>query len=346
MNGYSVKGFRDLPTFREMPRRRIAAIGLGLTMALVLAGLFYDKIPTFGGTDSHQAYFAEIGGLRPGDKVQISGVDVGKVSSIKLAGNKVRVSFTVDSPVPLGSGTRAAIVTTSVLGKRGLRLQPRGAGRLGSDPIPLERTTAPYSLTDALDDAGSTLGKADAADIDGALRSLNDVLDEAAPELGPALRGVGDLSKTIGDRDKQLRTLLTRSRGVTSILSDRSKQLNQLLLDGAYLMRELAGRRDELTRLIIGVRSLAQQISATIRGNKAQITPALTKLQSVLTVLEDQKTAISQAIPGLRNFSMSLGESVATGPFFTAFTANLVPVIYFQPLVDALVADADRKGGR
>ena len=91
-------------------------------------------------------------------------------------------------------------------------------------------------------------------------------------------------------------------------------------------MRELAGRRDELTRLIIGVRSLAQQISATIRGNKAQITPALTKLQSVLTVLEDQKTAISQAIPGLRNFSMSLGESVATGPFFTAFTANLVPV--------------------
>ncbi|WP_333716315.1 MlaD family protein, partial [Gordonia sp. (in: high G+C Gram-positive bacteria)] len=120
MNGYSVKGFRDLPTFREMPRRRIAAIGIGLTMALVLAGLFYDKIPTFGGTDSHQAYFAEIGGLRPGDKVQISGVDVGKVSSIKLAGNKVRVSFTVDSPVPLGSGTRAAIVTTSVLGKRGL----------------------------------------------------------------------------------------------------------------------------------------------------------------------------------------------------------------------------------
>jgi len=293
MSRYSMKGFRDLPTFREMPRRRIAAIGIGLTMALVLAGLFYDKIPTFGGSDSHTAYFTEIGGLRPGDKVQISGVDVGKVSSIKLAGNKVRVSFTVDSPVPLGSGTRAAIVTTSVLGKRGLRLQPRGAGRLGSDPIPLDRTTAPYSLTDALDDAGSTLGKADAGDIDGALRSLNDVLDEAAPELGPALRGVGDLSRTIGDRDKQLRTLLTRSRGVTSILADRSKQLNQLLLDGAYLMRELAGRRDELTRLIIGVRSLAQQISATIRENKAQITPALTKLQSVLTVLENQKTAIS-----------------------------------------------------
>lgn len=336
----------ELPTFRELPRRRVAAIGIGLTVALVLAGLFYDRIPSFGGTDSHRAYFTEIGGLRPGDKVQISGVDVGKVSDIALDGNKVRVSFTVDSPVTLGSGTRAAIVATSVLGTRGLRLEPRGAGRLGSQPIPLERTTAPYSLTDALDDTGSTLGKADATDIAAALRTLNDVLDEAAPELGPALRGVGDLSQTIGDRDRQLRTLLTRSRSVTSILADRSKQLNQLLLDGAYLLRELGSRRDELTRLIIGVRSLARQISATITENKTQITPALTKLQSVLKVLESQKTAISQAIPGLRNFSMSLGESVATGPFFTAFTANLVPVIFFQPLVDALVADADRRGGR
>ena len=28
MNGYSVKAIQDLPTFREMPRRRIAAIGI------------------------------------------------------------------------------------------------------------------------------------------------------------------------------------------------------------------------------------------------------------------------------------------------------------------------------
>lgn len=341
----------ELPTFREMPRRRVAAIGIGITVVLVLVGLFYDRIPTFGGADSHEAYFAEIGSLRPGDKVQISGVDVGKVSDIALAGDKVRVSFTVDSPVNLGSGTRAAIVTTSVLGKRGLRLEPRGAGSLGREPIPLDRTTAPYSLTDALDDAGRTLGKADATKIDGALRAVNDVLDHAAPELGPALRGVGDLSKTIGSRDEQLRTLLKRSRSVTTILADRGKQINQLVLDSAFLLRELGSRRDELTRLIIGVRFLAKQISATITENNAEITPALTRLQSVLNVLEQQKTAICQAIPGLRNFSMSLGESVATGPFFTAFTANLVPVIYFQPLVDALVSDADRtttdgRGGR
>lgn len=344
-----LRGRQGMRPFREMPPRRVALIGIGLTVALVVGALFYDRIPGLNGTE-YKAYFTEIGNLRSGDDVQISGTKVGKVSSVGLDGTKVRVAFTVDSPVRLGTATRAAIVTTSVLGKRGLRITPAGTGTLNRhDAIPVDRTVSAYSLPDALTDAGRTLTAADPKMLDQALRTVSNVLDESNPALNGALVGIRRLSTTIGGRDDQLLELLARSRSVTAILSQRSNQLNSLALDANQILGQLSDRQEELNRLIIGTQQLATEISGLINDNQQQITPALTKLSSVLDVLEGQRQAISEAIPGLRNFSMSLGESIATGPFFTAYAANLVPVIFLQPLVDALIAQtplASVGGGR
>ncbi|MGV9860667.1 MCE family protein [Gordonia sp. NPDC003425] len=332
---------RALPTFREMPRRRVAVIGISLTVAIVVLSLSFDRIPALFAHGGYRAYFAEVGNLRSGDRVELSGVDVGKVGDITLSGNKVLVSFDVKSPVRLGDSTRVAIVTTSALGKRALRVMPAGIGEMShDDPIPLERTVAPYSLSNALDDAGGTLSGTDDSQLDSALRATSDTLDAVAPSLSAAMTGVQRLSTTIGSRDDQLRTLLSRSRDLTGLLAQRSGQLNTLVNDAAILLGQLQSRSQELERLIIGTRFLAQQLSGLLQENQARLTPALTKLHTVLGVLEKNRDAISKAIPGLRNFSMGLGESVATGPFFTAYVGNLVPVAYLQPLVDAIVRDS------
>ncbi|MFE0748138.1 MCE family protein [Gordonia sp. NPDC058843] len=330
-----------------MPPRKVAAIGVGLTVLVVVLALTYDRIPAAFSHDTYRAHFAEVGSLRPGDTVLLSGVEVGKVDDIELDGNRVEVSFSVDSPVELRDATRISIVTTSALGKRALKVTPGGVGILSHDtPIPLSQTTSPYSLTDALDDAGATLDGTDGASVDAALRAAGDVLETSSPSLNGALTGVQRMAETISSRDDQLRTLLTRTRSFTTVLAQRSKQINTLILDANRLLGQLQSRSAELERLIIGTRYLAQQLSALLRENRVDIGPAMAKLRTVLQVLQKNKQAISEAIPGLRNFSMALGESVATGPFFTAFVGNLVPVAYLQPLVDAIVEQSAPTGGR
>ena len=67
--------------------------------------------------------------------MRVSGLSVGRVSSVKLDGTKVLVNFTVDDDVALGNRTEASIKTETVLGTKMLEITPRGDGKLqGADP--------------------------------------------------------------------------------------------------------------------------------------------------------------------------------------------------------------------
>ncbi|MCU1701779.1 MAG: virulence factor Mce family protein, partial [Mycobacterium sp.] len=62
---------------------------LGLIVAIV-GWQFYKKLTT----NTVVAYFPQTLALYAGDKVQIMGVQVGKIDSIEPAGDKMKVTFT------------------------------------------------------------------------------------------------------------------------------------------------------------------------------------------------------------------------------------------------------------
>ena len=94
-----------MKTFSERNPLIIGAIGLAATAGLVLAALNYDKLPFFSSGKTYSAYFAEAGGLKSNADVQVSGYRVGQVSSIKLDGSKVLVTFKIADDIRLGDRT-------------------------------------------------------------------------------------------------------------------------------------------------------------------------------------------------------------------------------------------------
>lgn len=68
-----------MKTYSERNPLRIGAIGLGITVALMLISLNYDTLPFFNTGKTYSAYFAEAGGLAPGNAVQVSGFRVGHI---------------------------------------------------------------------------------------------------------------------------------------------------------------------------------------------------------------------------------------------------------------------------
>ena len=75
------------------------------------------------------ADFSGIGGLKPGDDVQISGVKIGSVSRVDLNPDTylARVTMTVQPNVKLPDDTAALISSESLLGGRFLALEPGGS---------------------------------------------------------------------------------------------------------------------------------------------------------------------------------------------------------------------------
>jgi phospholipid/cholesterol/gamma-HCH transport system substrate-binding protein len=324
--------------FSERNPLIIGAIGLAVTFGIVLAALNYQKLPFFSGGKTYSADFAEAGGLRSGAEVQVSGYRVGKVSSIKLDGPKVLVTFTVADNIRLGDHTEAAIKTNTLLGTKILAVTPRGQGRL-SQTIPLEHTTSPYQLTDALGDVTKTVSGLDTSGLSDSLATLAQTFKDTPPDLKIAVAGVSRFSQTLDARDEQLRNLLANANKATAVLAQRSDQIVGLIGNTNALLASLLSQSGALDQIAHNLSALSKQLSGLIAENRAQLKPALDKLNGVLTIVDNRKDRVQKSIKLLNAYAMSLGESVATGPFFNAYVVNLFPGQFVQPFVDAAFSD-------
>ena len=333
---------RRLTPLAERNRVRVGAVGVLLLAALVIATFSYDRLPFVKGTRDYSAFFSEAGGIKPASDVRVSGLSVGRVSGIRLdngpGGPRVRVDFTVAKDVVLGERTEAAIKTETVLGTKMLELTPRGDGSL-SGPIPLERTTSPYDLPDALGDLTATISGLDTVQLSQALTTLSQTFTDTPPALRAALSGVSRFSETLETRDAALRNLLANATTATSVLAKRTDQIAELVVNSNALLGELLAQRDSVDALMGNLTRVSSEISGLVADNRGRITPALDKLNGVLAILDNRKQELQRTMYLLRRYAMSFGEVLGSGPFFKASVVNLVPGQFAQPFIDAAFSD-------
>jgi phospholipid/cholesterol/gamma-HCH transport system substrate-binding protein len=317
---------------------RSGIFGLVVVICILIVAFGYTSLPFYPQGKSYEAYFADAGGISPGNDVNVSGIAVGKVTGVALAGDVAKVTFTVNRKVRLGDQTLASIKTDTVLGERSLAVTPRGGGSVTS--IPIGRTTVPYTLNMALQDLGQNSAELDKGQLNQALGVLTDSLRDATPQLRRTLDGVASLSRSINANDEALGQLLAHAQSVTKVLADRAGQVNQIVNDGNQLFAALDERRAALSNLIAGIDDVSRQLSGFVADNRREFGPALTKLNLVLDNLLERREHISQAIRRLPPYATALGESVGSGSGFNVNLPNAVPNIpqqellldlYFQP---------------
>ncbi|QZY47040.1 MCE family protein [Mycolicibacterium austroafricanum] len=324
--------------FRERNLAVIGAIGTVAVLAAVVIGFNFTRIPFLSGTDTYSAYFDELGGLTSDAPVQVSGVRAGQVQKISLTPDGVLVEFTVDDDIRLGERSEAAIKTKSLLGNKVVEVTPRGDGHL-SDTIPMARTNSPYQLPDALGDLTSTISGLDTTQLSDSLATLSDTLRDTPPQIRAAVDGVARFSDSINQRDAQLRTLLENAKKATTVLSERTDEVVGLIRDTNALLVALRAQNAALEQISGNVSALARQIKGFIAENRESLKPTLDRLNGVLTIVDNRKTQVQESIRGFSTYAMALGETLASGPFFKAYLANLVPGQFAQPFIDAAFSD-------
>jgi phospholipid/cholesterol/gamma-HCH transport system substrate-binding protein len=313
---------------------RTGIFGVILVVCVILVAFGYSKLPFFPQGKAYTAYFSDAGGITPGNDVYVSGIKVGKVKSVSLAGDSARVDFTVDPHVNVGNESLAAVRTETILGQRAVGVTPAGSGT--ATTIPLSRTTTPYALGSALEDLGHNAGDLDKAQFEKSLKVLTDALHEATPQLRGALDGVTSLSRTLNRRDQALESLLTHAKSVTAVLAERAGQVNKIILDGNQLFAALDARRAALAELISGIDDVSLQLSGFVADNRKEFGPALTKLNSVLDNLDERRDYISEALKRLPPYATTLGEVVGSGPGFNVNVFSVLPGPLVATMFDAV----------
>lgn len=308
--------------FRERNPLPLGIAGLA-TVGVAIALAF--NLQHFTGGTTYSAAFSESGGLKPGEEVRIAGVKVGKVESVGLDGDHVKVRFT--SSAPFGTQTRVQIKIKTILGQHYVALDPKGAHRQPtSQEIPLSRTTAPYNVVPALQDASAALGKIDTKQLATAMNTLSQTMQGSPENLRRTLDGLQKISEAVSSRDDELNDLLKHSSNVTSMLAARTGDLAVLVRNSGLLLQEINDRRVVINQLLTGTVALSQQITGTIQENNATIGPMLTNLHNTIDILRRNQGNLERAFATMGQFTTEYADLTGSGRWFDVYVQNLIPL--------------------
>lgn len=330
------------PKTRRAPRGRsfssrnptvIGAIGLAVIAALLWAAFNASQLPFIGGGTKYSAAFSEAAGLRPGDEVRIAGVKVGSVSSVRLEGDHVRVTFRVKHAF-IGDQSTLAIKIKTLLGAKYLAVDSIGNAKqragteigppCSADAINADcRTTSPYDVYPAFQQLTQTVGDIDTKKLGQAFETLAGTFANTPQDVRGVLSGLSRLSQTVASRDAELKSLLAKADSVTGILASRDQQITKLLSDGNLLLSELTARRDAIHSLLQNTSLLAAQLEGLVSDNQARLKAALDQLHGVLAMLQANQDSLDRGLALLAPFYRVFTNTLGNGRWFDTYLQNL-----------------------
>lgn len=136
--------------------RSVIETVLGAVVLIVAAFFLMFSYKTANVSTGHgyelTADFAGIGGLKPGDDVQVSGVKIGSVVGVDIDQETylARVTMNIDDRYKMPVDTAALISSESLLGGRYLALEPGADEDYMKDGGHVQFTQAPQNLEQLL----------------------------------------------------------------------------------------------------------------------------------------------------------------------------------------------------
>ena len=312
--------------FRDKNPVTVGAISLAVIAAMLVLAFKAGDLPVIGGGDTYKASFSEAGGLKPNDEVRIAGVRVGKVESVELAGDKVDVTFKVDTDSRFGAETGAQIKVKTILGAMYLALLPEGEGQLKEgSTIPVERTMSPYNVVDVFEGLAERSGSIKVDQLSKALDTMAELTKNTPEEFRSALQGVSALSRNVAEKDAELEELLGNLRKVSQVLGDRKEDIITLMRDGDVLFRALVARREAISNLLDATSQLSKQLTGLVRDSRADLKPALDQLEGVLDLLNANRENLDRSLRLMAPFYRVFANTLGNGPWFDTIISNFPP---------------------
>jgi phospholipid/cholesterol/gamma-HCH transport system substrate-binding protein len=283
------------------------AIRLGI-VSLVLLLITVSIIVVFGQmrfnrTNSYSAEFSNASGLRNGQFVRASGVEIGKVKKVKLIdnGRRVWVDFAVDRSLTLYQSTTAQIRYLDIIGDRYVELS-RGVGE-GADRvlpqgglIPLSRTSPALDLDAliggfkplfrALDpDKVNSIASAIVTVFQGQGGTINDILDQTA-----------EVTSHLAERDQAIGEVIKNLNIVLDTTARHRKQLDETVDNFEKLVTGLKNHADPLAAGTANISNAAGTVADLLADNRALLQKEINYLQGLQQPLVDQRDQLGDLI--------------------------------------------------
>jgi phospholipid/cholesterol/gamma-HCH transport system substrate-binding protein len=304
----------------------ISSVLIILTLGLIVV---FGQV-RFDATNVYTAEFTSGSGLRQGQFVRASGVEVGKVKKVRLVdgGRRVQVEMNVDRSLPLFLSTTAQIRYADLIGNRYLELK-RGGGE-GADRvlppggfIPVSRTQPALDLDAliggfkplfrALDpDKVNRIAGSIIAVFQGQGGTINDILDQTA-----------QLTARIAERDQVIGEVVKNLNTVLDTTVHRQQEFDQTVDNFDKLISGLNNHADQLAAGTAHVSNAAGTVADLLADTRPLIQKTLNYLEPVAQQLIERSPELDDLAPKVPTALNLLGRTGIYGDFFNFYLCGL-----------------------
>lgn len=285
----------------------------------------------FDRTSSYSAVFSNVSGLRQGQFVRASGVEIGKVSKIELidGGKRARVDFAVDRSITVYQSTTAQIRYLDLIGNRYVELK-RGEGD-GFDKvlpaggvIPLARTSPALDLDaliggfkpvfKALDpDKVNTIASALITVFQGQGGTINDILDQTA-----------QLTSQLAERDQAIGDVVKNLNTVLDTTVRHRKDFDQTVNNLEVLITGLKNHDDQLAGGTAHISNAAGTVADLLAEDRALLHKVVNYLDPIQQPLIDQRDQLEDYFHNLPTRLNMIGRAIGSyGDFVNFYSCDI-----------------------
>ena len=306
---------------------RLSIFSLVLLLFTVMIFVVFGQL-RFDRTNGYSAEFSNISGLRAGQFVRASGVEIGKVDSLHLIdnGTRVRVDFNVDRSIPLYQSTSAQIRYLDLIGNRYLELK-RGEGE-GADKvlpaggfIPLARTSPALDL-DALIGGFKPLFRAlDPEKVNTIATALVTVFQGQGGTINDILDHTAQLTSQLGQRDQAIGEVVKNLNTVLDTTVRHRAQFDQTINNLEVLITGLKNHADPLAAGTANISNAAGTVADLLAEDRGLLHKTLNYLDAVQQPLIDQRDSLNDYLKKVPTALNLIGRNIGSYGDFVSFYA-------------------------
>ncbi|GAA4532393.1 virulence factor Mce family protein [Mycobacterium paraffinicum] len=309
---------------------RLSIFSLVLLVFTVMIIVVFGQM-RFDSTNSYAAEFTNVSGLRAGQFVRASGVEIGKVDTVELAdgGKRARVKFNVDRSVPLYQSTTAQIRYLDLIGNRYLELK-RGDGEGAQKVlppggfIPMSRTSPALDL-DALIGGFKPLFRAlDPQKVNTIATALITVFQGQGGTINDILDQTAQLTNQLGERDQAIGEVIKNLNIVLDTTVRHRQQFDQTVNNLEVLITGLKDHGDQLAGGTAHFSNAAGTVADLLAEDRGLLHKTLNYLDAIQQPLIDQREGLNDYFKKVPTALNMIGRAIGSyGDFVNYYACDI-----------------------
>lgn len=306
---------------------KLGAMSLVLLMFTAIIIVVFGQM-RFDRTTGYSAIFKNASGLRAGQFVRASGVEVGKVDKVELleGGDRVRVDFNVDRSLELFQGTNASIRYLNLIGDRYLELK-RGDDdrRLPAGGTIPDTQTEPALDLDALIGGFRPLFRAlDPDKVNNIAQSIITIFQGQGGTINDILNQTASLTSALADRDQAIGEVVKNLNTVLDTTVKHQQQFDDTVQNFEKLITGLKNRADPIATSVADISDAAGSVADLLGDNRPLLQKTVTSLEIIQQPLVDQKQQLNDTLIQIPNALKIIGRAGGIyGDFFNFYACDI-----------------------